>query len=153
MSVSVTLKEWLKDKIEALASVQKVYGYEPSTFDGWPAVTITLPEVDGEFASNAENSRVFAFNIRVYFPFGKDVETPKTLPREEYAENVVATVIEDILDDLDDRFAASDLGIPSDYTAKFWNATNSRPFYVETESGWVRGAEITISIYTEKTVV
>lgn len=153
MSVALTLRDWLKDRIESLSSVQKVYGYEPETFGGWPAVTITMPSVDGEFSSNTENSRLFSFRIQVFFPLGQDIETPSTMPREQYAENVVAECVEQITDLLDDNFIMPGAGLPSDYTVKFANATDLFPFYSESDTGWLRGAEITISIYAEKTVV
>ena len=153
MSVFVTLKDYLTDKIEALSSVQKVYGYEPEKLSGWPAVTVTLPTMEGEFSSNAEDSRVYGFTVRVYFPLGQDIETPKTMPREQYAENVIATVLEDIANTIDTDFDLTDVTQSSNITVKFTEATDIRPIYIEMDGGWIRGAEISIRIYTEKTVV
>lgn len=154
MSVSVTLRDWLKGKITSLDSVQKVYGYEPEKLTQFPAVTITLPEIQGAFSSNSENSRLFSYMIRVYFPFNSDVSPPDpNMPREEYAEGVVATVMEQIIDILDDNFIIAGADLPSDYTVKYANAANLLPFYVQSDTGWLRGCEITLSVYAEKTVV
>lgn len=153
MSVSVTLKDWLLDKIGSISSVQEVYGYEPDNFEGYPAVTVTLPTMEGEFASTSEDARVYAFAVRVFLPLGQDIEKPKTLPRELYAENVVATVIEEIINTVDTDFAAADVTRTSNINCLYIEATDMQPLYALIEGGWFRGAEVTIRIYTEKVVV
>lgn len=152
MSVSVTLKNWLIDKIEGVAGVQVVYGYEPQNFTGYPAVTVTMPTMEGEFSSNVENQRIYGFTVRVYCTLGQDLEKPKTMPRELYAENIVATVIEGIIDAIDEDYSAPDVTQTQDIICKFIEATDFLPFYANVESGMHRGAEITIRFVSEKVV-
>jgi len=75
------------------------------------------------------------------------------MPREQYADRVVATVIDDIIDAFDTDFTAANLGLPSTYTVKYIEAADGRPFYINLENGEHRGAEITLRFYTERTVV
>lgn len=152
MSVSVTLKDWLIDKIEALSSVQAVYGYEPQQFSGYPAVTVTMPTMEGQFSSNVEDQRIYGFRVQVFVPLGQDLEKPKTMTRELYAENVVSTVIEGIINAIDTDFDATAVSQSNNIISKFIEATDFIPFYVNIEGGEHRGAEITVRFVTEKIV-
>lgn len=153
MSASVAIKDWLIDKIESVSSVQKVYGSEELNPAGWPAVMVTSTDMEGEFSSTSENSRVWAYRVRIMFLVGKDVEVPKTKTRMQYAEDVVATVIDGIIDAVDTDFSLNGVSIANNYTAKFANAADVAWGYIDFEAGKARTAEITIRVYTEKTVV
>lgn len=152
MSVSVTLKDWLIDKIEVLTTVQAVYGYEPQNFTGYPAVTVTMPTMEGQFASNVEDERIYGFRVQVFVPLGQDLEKPRTMTRELYAENLVSTVVEDIIDAIDTDFDATAITQSGAIVSKFIEATDFIPFYVNIEGGEHRGAEITIRFNTQKII-
>lgn len=146
MSVSVTIKNQLKASIQSCASVQQVYGYEEVNPTGWPCVMLTPADMQGEFSSTSENSRVYGFKALILFTLGQDMETPKTLNRLEYAENVIATVIDEIINAIDNNIELQ--GLP----VLFVNAADVSWGYTSGEFGEARSAEITLKIYTEITV-
>jgi hypothetical protein len=146
MSVSTTIKDQLKAKIQSCASVQTVYGYEQVNPTGFPAVMLTAGDMDGEFSSNAENSRVYAFNALILFPIGQDYPTTTNMNRMEYAENVIATVIDEIIDVIDTNYELA--GVPVLYA----NAADANWSYTTYEGGEARSATLSLRIYTEKTV-
>lgn len=152
MSVSVTLKDWLRDKIDALSSVQEVYAYMPKRFTGYPAVAILLPELTGEFSSTSTNSRVYSYRINIFVPLGQDLPNTSGKVREHYAEDLVAEVIEDIIDAVETDFDLTDVTQSENIVCKYAEASDMRPFEIVIDNGEHLGAEITISIYTEKTI-
>jgi hypothetical protein len=147
MSASVTIKNQIKTKVSGCASVQQVYGYEETNPIGWPCVMITPSDMQGEFSSTAENSRVYNYRLLIMFPTGQDMEVPKNMNRIEYAENVVATVIDEIINAIDDDFELDNSPV------LFVNAADVTWSYINVESGEVRAAEITLKVYTEVTVI
>ena len=74
MSVVSNFKKELINKISALSSVQQVYGWENNNPQGFPSVMVTNASVDGEFFSNAENRRVYAFRVMVLFDIGSNLQ-------------------------------------------------------------------------------
>jgi hypothetical protein len=149
MSVSTDIKNHIKANIQSCASVQKVYGHEEINPSGFPAVMVTAGDMDGEFSSNAENSRVYAFRIYILFPIGQDYQGPAEVNRMEYAEQVIATVIDEIVNVSDNDFELAG----SDSTVLFVNATDVMWSYTAYEGGDARSAELTLKVYTEKTVI
>lgn len=147
MSQSTELKNKLKTKIAGLPSVQEVYGFEKINPTGFPAIMLTAQDLQGEFSSNAENSRVYAFKALILFPISEDYPVETDLPRLEYAEQVIATVIDEIVNDMDTDFELTGS------TALYMNAADCLWSYTKYEGGEARSAEITLSIYTERTVV
>lgn len=146
MSVSVLIKNQIKTKVQSCPSVQQVYGYEEINPQGWPCVMLTPADMNGEFSSNTENSRIYGYRVMILFPIGQDMEQPKTLNRLEYAENTIATVIDEIINAIDDNFVLE--GTP----VLFVNASDVQWGYANVESGEVRTAEITLNVYTEITI-
>ena len=147
MSVSNTIKQQLKDKVEACSSVQVVYGSMKNNPSGWPAVFVTPADVEGEFSSNAENSRIYSFNLACAFPIGEDYPAPDNEDRLEYAEETIATVIDEIINAVDTDFELD--GSPVLYV----NAADLYWDYYDYEGGEARAANITLRVYTEITVV
>jgi hypothetical protein len=147
-SVSTRIKTQLKKKVSALDAVQQVYGYEEVNPTGWPAVFITPSDLDGEFSSNAENSRVYAFQLLALFPTGQDFVQGSEAERLEYAEAVVASVIDEIVNTMDTDFELPN----SDPTVLFMNAADSSWGTYAYEGGVAKAAQITLRVYTELTV-
>lgn len=146
MSVSVAIKNQIKTKVQSVSSVQQVYGYEEVNPQGWPCVMITPANMQGEFSSTTEDSRIYSYRLLIMFTLGQDMESPKTLNRLEYAENVICGVIDEIINAIDTNFVLD--GTPVLYV----NATDVQWSYVAYEGGEARAAEITINVYTEYTV-
>lgn len=148
MSVSTDIKNHVKLNVQACPSVQVVYGHEEINPSGFPAVMITAGDMDGEFSSSAENSRVYAFRVMILFPIGQDL-APAGTNRMEYAEQVIAEVIDEIINISDTDFVLSG----SNPTVLYVNAADVVWAYTKYEGGEARSAEITLRVYTEKTVV
>jgi len=150
MSVSTDIKNHVIANIQTCSSVQKVYGHEEMNPTGWPSVMVTAGDMDGEFSSNAENSRIYAFRILILFPIGQNMPNqPAGTNRMEYAEQVVATVIDEMINVFDTDFELAG----SDATVLYVNATDVAWQYTTYEGGEARSAELTLRVYTEKTVV
>lgn len=146
MSVSVAIKNQVKSKIQTCPSVQAVYGYEEVNPTGWPAVMLTPADMSGEFSSNTENSRVYGYKVQILFTLGQDMETPKALNRLEYAENTIATVIDEIINAVDDNYELDRSPV------LFVNAADVVWEYVTGEFGQARSATVTLNVYTEITI-
>lgn len=144
MSVSTTIKHQLISKIQSCASVQKVYGYEEVNPSGFPAVFIKAADMEGEFASTAENSRVYAYTALIIFPIGQDMQT--TINRLQYAEETVATVVDEIINAVDTDYELD--GSP----VLFTNAADVSWGDYEYEGGVAKAAQLTLRVYTEKVV-
>lgn len=147
MSASTSLKDQLKVKIAALDSVQEVYGHEEINPSGWPAVVVTAADMDGEFSSNAENSRVYSFRCQILFPTGQDFIRDSSMNRLEYAEQTVATVVDEIIGTMDTDFTLAG-GV-----ALYMNAADATWGYISGEFGEARSCSITLRVYQEVTVV
>ena len=147
MSVSNTIKSQLIDKIQACASVQQVYGHEEDNPAGWPAVMVTAGDMQGEFSSNAENSRVYAFSVLILVSIGQDFSgMPSGTNRMEYAEQMVATVVDEIINAVDTNFELE--GTPVLYV----NAADVSWGYTAGEFGEARSASLSLRVYTEKVI-
>lgn len=149
MSVSTDIKNHIKANIQACPSVQTVYGHEELNPSGFPAVMVTAGDMDGEFSSNAENSRVYAFRVLILFPVGQDYPINNSMNRMEYAEQVIATVIDEIINKSDQDFELDG----SDATVLYVNAADVTWSYVGYEGGEARSAELSLRVYTEKTIL
>lgn len=148
MSVSTTIKTQIMDKIQSCASVQQVYGHEELNPTGWPAVMVTAGDMQGEFVSNAQNSRVYAFNVLILFPIGQDMPgLPTGTNRMEYAEQTVATVVDEIIDAVDTSIVLE--GTPVLYV----NAADVSWAYTSYEGGEARSASLSLRVYTEKEIL
>lgn len=145
-SVASLLKNQLKDKVESCDSVQKVYGAPHINPEGWPAVFITLARLDGEFSSNAENSRVYSYNAMCVFPIGQDFVDGSEFDRLEYAQETLETVVDEIINAIDTDFELD--GLPVLYV----EASDVEWGYYDYEGGEARAAQVQLSVYTEKVV-
>lgn len=151
MSVSISLKNQIIDKIEALSSVQKVYPVVKLNPEGYPAVFVTTNTEEGEFSSTAENSRVYTYNCMAVFPLGQDFVPGAESERLDYAEQTIATVIEQIINTIDTDFELDSL--PTGVTVMFVNAADVEWGYVDIEGGAARAANVVLRVYTEIVVV
>ena len=147
-SVAQLIKNQIKVKVQSCNSVQEVHTAPDINPKGWPAVFIVLSKMDGAFSSNTENSRIYSYILQCLFPLGQDMapENLTTPDRLEYAENVLETVIDDIINAVDDNFVLE--GTP----VLFVEASSVEWGYTDIETGVARVANITLSVYTEITI-
>lgn len=150
-SVMTELKNQIITKIEALDNVQKVYPAENMNPTGWPSVFVTISDMEGEFSSTAENSRVYSYECLVLFPEGQDFVPDDEQDRDDYAEQVVGGVVDSIINAIDTDFELDSL--PTDTNVLFVNAADCLWGKYETEVGICKAAQVTLRIYTETTVV
>ncbi|CAB4151848.1 hypothetical protein UFOVP585_39 [uncultured Caudovirales phage] len=148
MSVATTIKNQLKERIEACPSVQRVYGFEAMQIDGWPAVICKAGDIEGTFASTSENQRIYSYPTLILFPQGQDMPgLPTGTNRLDYAEDVVSTVIDEIANSIDNNFELD--GTP----VLFVEAVNAQWGTYEYEGGVAKCALITIRVVTEHNVI
>lgn len=143
MSISNTVKNQLMDFIRALPAIQTVYGHEEMAPTGWPAIFVQAGDMDGEFIDNAHNSRIYGFKMICVFPTGQDFVKDPTVNREEFAEQTIATVLDEIINALDTNFVLE--GTPvlySNAADMIWGTANL-------DNGVCKAAQISLRIYTE----
>lgn len=145
------IKQQIISKIDNLESVQKVYPAEVPNPDGWPAVFVTAADLEGEFSSNAENSRIYAYNVVILLPEGQDYPTNTEYERLDYTEKVVGEVVDEIINAVDTDFELDSL--PNDTTVLFVNAADCQWGKYPFEGGIAKAAQVTLRVYTEVTVV
>lgn len=146
MSVSIQIKDQIIGKIESLDSVQKVYPAVKLNPDGYPCVYVTANREEGEFSSNAENSRIYEYNCMCLFPVGQDFVPDTERERMDYAEVTIAKVLDDIINVIDTDYELD--GSPVLYV----NAADIEWGYTDVESGVARAANVILRVYTEITV-
>ncbi len=147
LPVSIQIKDMLIARVQDLDSVQKVYPSSVINDEGWPAVSITPSTEEGEFSSNAENSRIYSYDCTVLFPMGQDFVPESERNRMDYCERVIAQAIDDIINAVDTDFEL-DRGV-----VLYVNAADVEWAYFEFEGGLARAANVVLKVYTEITVV
>lgn len=145
MAVSIQIKDQLISKINSLSTVEVVYPALKLNPSGWPCVYVTTNTEEGEFSSNAENSRVYTYNASVLFPLGQDFVPESERERLDYAERTIAQVIDDIINAVDSDY---ELDTPVLYV----NAADVEWGYIDVEGGVARAANVILRVYTEITV-
>lgn len=144
MSASSVIKADIIDKLSALSSFNKVYGWEKINPAGFPCAFVTFAGAENEFFTSAENKRIFAYRVLVLAFIGQDRSNTNSLERAEQQ-------IQDLLGDAINAFD-SDITLGNNAQAIFVEAAVGEPGYVETESGWARSAELNIRVHSIYTV-
>lgn len=146
MSVANLIKDQVVQKIGALASVEVVYPSEKINPAGWPAVFIKSTNMEGDFSSNAENSRVYAYRCTIAFPVGQNFVPDSERERLDYSERVCNSVMDDIINTVDTDYEL-------DSPVLFVNAADAEWGFIDYEGGEAEAVSVTLRIYTEKVVV
>lgn len=145
MAVGNLIKDQIIDKIDALESVQKVYPDEKINPTGWPAVFVKSTDMEGEFSSNAENSRIYAYRCTIAFPIGQDFVPEEEKDRLDYSERVINAVLDDIINAVDTDYEL-------DPPVLFVNAADAIYDFINFEAGVAEIVQVTLRAYTEKVV-
>jgi len=152
MSVSTDIKSLLVNKINALSSTQAVYSYSELNPSGWPAVWVKTADLQGTFATTAENRRIYAYNVTCILTLGEDFIKDNSIQREEYAENTLATVTDQIINLCDDTSFITQLNniySAGDTTVLFVEAADAQWGEVDMQSGKAKAIQITLMIHTD----
>lgn len=143
-SLNRRIKEQIRDRISACASVAVVYTYDKLPFKEWPAVFLKYTSMDGEFVTTAENRRTYSYSVKVLVPIGKSFADVAD-DRLQFAEEAVGQVVEEIMNTLDTNF---ELG---QFNANVLYVRALDVLYTEYsyEGGYAKGAELTIQVATD----
>lgn len=146
-SLARRIKEEIRDKISALSDVEKVYTFMKLPLEGWPTVFVMYGNVEGEFSSNVENSRVYGYRILVLFQVGQDYQNVND-DRMQNAEEAIGQVVEKILNVIETDYTLND------FNAEVLFVRALDVVYGETEydGGYAKSAEFTVNVYTEHNV-
>lgn len=143
MAVASQIRSLLITRINNLATVQAVYGYEETHPSGYPAVFVVPANMDGEFVTTNENRRVYSFSIRVIYPTGQNLPKDASKTPVEYAEDTINDVIDDIINDVDKNYELDGT------TVLFVSAADCVWGFVDYEGGQVATCDITYNIHTD----
>lgn len=147
MATKATINNIKKEIMNRISSnvttVQDVSDYEKSPVDGFPAVNVTLADHDNEYESNAENMRIWNFNIRVIQLIGSGDALPND--RKQTAERILGNAVSEIVNSFDEYY---ELGSEVNYT----RAAIGNMGYIETPQGWCRTCNITIGCAKSYTI-
>jgi hypothetical protein len=132
-----TIRTAIIDKINNdLSKIQVAYRTDRSTFDGFPAAVVTPSENEADYSSTADDKRVYAFKIRVYYPI-----------KDESEQDAADLALEEALDELLDAFSTrSALGSACEWVAPIPSVWQ----YEERGEGVYRMAELTLKCTTYK---
>lgn len=151
-SAMAEIKKQIINKIESLDSVGIVYPAEQPNPTQWPAVFVTAMDAQGEFSSNAENSRIYSYDVLVLFPEGQDFIPESEANRLDYSERLVGSVVDEIINAVDTDFEL-DNSLPNNTTVLYTEAADCLWGRYEYEGGIAKAAQVTLRVYTEVTVV
>jgi hypothetical protein len=133
------LVEKLQTIMEATALFQVVYPYEKEDPEGTPFASITPSSNESAYSTTTENSRTYAFLIRVF------VER-KGQSNVATCETTTRALVDAVLDALDRNHRLTGLPNVAGYTYLFMEATPSKWGYVGRENEY-RVAEIDVRVH------
>lgn len=146
-SLARRIKEQIKDKIDALTDVEKVYSYMKLPLTGWPTVFVLYGNMEGEFSSNSHNSRTYGYRIVILYQVGQDFQSAND-DRMQNAEEAIGQVVEKILNAIETDYTLDDFNAE----VLFVQALDCTYGETEYEGGYAKSAEFTVNVYTEHDV-
>ena len=123
----------------AITKLQKVYEYEASELEGFPALTLTPSANESAYSTNTENRRVYAFVARIY------VERGSSAAAEAECENTMRELVDNVLDAIDKKHSTLSVEAQTGYTFLFMRAAPSTWGYAEGATK-LRVAEVQIRV-------
>ena len=111
------LKNTIKGKLDSVTAIQEVHAYPEIKFNGYPAATIVPSENESDFETTTENTRVYAFAVRLFSQIkGSGLEK---------AYGQMYNLIDEVLDEFDKDQALTGLTMPDGYTLEISEALPS----------------------------
>lgn len=92
-----TLRTQVASVISTVTDIQEVAGYPKIKFEGYPAAYVVPSDNEGDYETNKENIRTYAFIVRLFYET-KDTGIEQAL-----------NALEDIVDSVMDKFDEEDL--------------------------------------------
>ena len=127
----------IKTILEANDLISNTYTYEASDISGTPIATLTPSANESDYATTVENTRVYAFMLRLY------VDRKSGEDNEAVAEEAMRELVDSVLDDLDKNHRLNALGTKAGHTFLFLEAAPSLWGYAGRENEY-RVAEIIV---------
>jgi hypothetical protein len=126
-----TIRTAIIDKINNyLTKIEVAYRTDRSSFAGFPAAVVSPSENEADYSSTADDKRVYAFKIRVYYPL-----------ESESQQDAAELALEEALDEMLDAFKQRDsLGAACDWVEPIPSVWQ----YEERGDGTYRMAELTL---------
>lgn len=94
-----TIRTAIIDKINNdLTKIEVAYRTDRSSFSGFPAAVVSPSENEADYSSTADDKRVYAFKIRVYYPIKDESE-------QDSAEIALEEALDEMLDAFKERNA------------------------------------------------
>ena len=126
-----TIRTAIINKINSdLTKIQVAYRTDRSSFEGFPAAVVSPSENEADYSSTADDRRVYAFKIRVYYPIENESE-------QDSAELALEEALDEMLDVFKQRNA---LGAACDWIEPIPSVWQ----YEERGDGTFRMAELTL---------
>ena len=94
----------LKTLIGEIDGIYEIFTYEAEKFNGSPSCTITPAENESDYSTNEENTRIYAFNIRL---FVNRENAPSGQVSEIWADKLLRGLCDEILNKLDKNYSLS----------------------------------------------
>lgn len=132
-------KKILKNILDATGLLQVVYNYEREDATGTPFATITRSAKENDYSTTSENTRVYAFVIRLFVE-RKGVSNPDS------CEQAMDQLEDAVIDALDRNHRMTGLDVSTGYTFLFLDATPSNWGYVGAENEY-RVAELAVRVH------
>jgi len=132
----VQLNDSIKAILEANTLIQEVFDWEVDKFEGDPAVTLTSSASESDYHTTTENSRIYAFLVRVF--------VDRTTRKDQDTEKIMRKIVDSITDDFDKNYTLTGITNPTGYTMLMVEALPGSWGYTERE-GVYRVAEILIN--------
>jgi hypothetical protein len=132
-----TIRTAIIDKInDDLTKIAVAYRTDRATFEGAPAAVVSPSENEADYASTGADKRVYAFKVRVYYPFKTETE-----------QDAADIALEEALDEMLDAFSTRGvLGDACDWVAPVPSVWQ----YEERGDGTYRMAELTLRCIVHK---
>lgn len=111
-----------------------VYEYAKNNINGYPAVTITPSDGDGDFADTRRNKRTYTFSVRVH--------QERTKAGDEKSERIMREIVDDLIELFDANYYLDGARLQG---RGFARPIPSTWAFVQTEQSDVRVAEILIA--------
>lgn len=137
--ISNSLKSVFEGLITGENGLQKVYDYEASDLEGFPALTLTPSANESAYSTTTENRRAYAYTARVYVERGSDSASLAA------SENTLRECVDKVLDAIDKRHSSLSIEATTGYTFLFMHASPSRWGYAGAASQ-LRVAEVEIRV-------
>lgn len=107
-SANTTIRNKIYTKLQAITSIQEVSTNPKATFTGYPAAIVSPSETNGDYETNAENQRIYAFNVQLLYEVqGTALGT---------ALDALYEVADEIMDAFDKDPNFTGISLPADYT-------------------------------------